>query len=73
MEWVKSHPTEAAEMSAESLGVPSKEAEFFINRVNLHFALSEDVLDDIMHYVRVLNESGYGIKSERDIRELFVN
>ena len=60
IEWVTSHPEESSKTSFEIMGVSPEEVKLFISRVHFKFARSEDVLDNIIHYIDVLNKSGYG-------------
>jgi len=71
VEWVKAHPKESAKISYDIMGVTPEEAELFLSRVNLNYKKSEDVLDNVSHYLHVLNQAGYGKKEFEDIKDLF--
>ncbi|OQX96050.1 hypothetical protein B6I21_02215 [candidate division KSB1 bacterium 4572_119] len=72
VEWVKANPKESAKISYDIMGVTPEEAELFLSRVNLNYKKSEDVLDNVSHYLHVLNQAGYGKKEFGDIKDLFV-
>lgn len=72
VEWVNSNPQEAARLSYDIMRVTPEEAELFLSRVNFNYQNSEDVVDDVSHYIHVLNQAGYGRKEFGDIQELFV-
>ena len=71
VDWVKANPKESARISYDIMGVTPEEAELFLSRVNFNYKKSEDVLDNVSHYLHVLNQAGYGRKEFGDIKDLF--
>ena len=71
-QWVQENPEASAAMIAEVMGVPVPAAELFLRRAHLAYRPSSEVLEDITHYIDVLNKSGYGGKPFGEIRSLFV-
>ncbi|NOZ61295.1 MAG: hypothetical protein GXO74_06405, partial [Calditrichaeota bacterium] len=72
VEWVNANPKEAAKLSYDIMRVKPEEVELFLSRVNFNFRNSEDVVDDVSHYLHVLNEAGYGKREFGDLKELFI-
>jgi len=72
VEWVKANPKESAKISYDIMGVTPEEAELFLSRVNFNYRKSEEVLNNVSHYLQVLNQAGYGRKEFGDIKDLFV-
>jgi len=72
VDWVNANPKESAKISYDIMGVTPEEAELFLSRVNLNYKKSKDVLDNVSHYIHVLNQAGYGKKEFGDIKDLFV-
>ncbi len=54
--WVNGHPRQAAEMSAEAMGVTVDEAESFINRATLKYKKSTDVQENLRAYLEILKK-----------------
>jgi len=71
-QWVQENPEASAAMIAEVMGVPVPAAELFLRRAHLAYRPSSEMLEDITHYIDVLNKSGYGGKPFGEIRSLFV-
>ncbi len=69
--WVEENPEASARMIAEMMGVSPQAAERFLSRVHLEVVPSRQVLDEVMHYIEVLNKAGYGGKPFGEIRPLF--
>ena len=72
VEWVNANPKEAARLSYDIMGVTPEEAELFLSRVNFTYKKSKDALENVEHYIHVLNKAGYGKKEFGDLKELFV-
>lgn len=72
IKWVTNNPKESAAMSYELMGIPPEEVELFLSRVHYNYGASENVVDDITHYIDILNKSGYGSKPFGELRELFI-
>ncbi len=71
-QWVNENPEAAALNIAEIMGVPPAAALRFLQRAHLEYKPSSAVLDDVTHYIDVLNKAGYGGKPFGEIRSLFV-
>jgi NitT/TauT family transport system substrate-binding protein len=69
--WVNENPQESARMIAEMMHVSPDAAELFLSRAHLESIPSTDVLEQVMHYIDVLNKAGYGGKPFGEIRSLF--
>ena len=72
VEWVNANPKEAAKLCYDIMGVTPEAAELFLSRVNFNYIKSEKAVDDISHYIQVLNQAGYGKKEFGDLKDLFV-
>jgi len=72
VEWVNANPKEAAKLSYDIMRVKPEEVELFLSRVHFNYKESEDVVDDVSHYIHVLNEAGYGKREFGDLKELFI-
>ena len=72
IDWVNANPKEAAKLSYDIMGVIPEEAELFLSRVNFSYRESKDVVENVSHYLHVLNKAGYGKKEFGDMEELFV-
>ncbi len=55
--WVQAHPQEAAVRSAEAMGKPAEEIEFFIRRATLHFEMAANVKTELETYLTVVGGS----------------
>ena len=71
-EWVHNNPTDSANMIAEIMSISPEKAALFLSRVHLNFVPSENVIDEITHYLDVLNKSGYGSKPFGELKPLFI-
>ncbi len=72
IKWIHEHPDETANMSYELMGIPPEEVKLFLSRVHYEYGASEDVIDQITHYIEVLNKAGYGGKPFGELRGLFI-
>ncbi len=72
VEWVNANPEEAAKLSYDIMRVKPEAVELFLSRVHFDFKNSKDVVDDVSHYLHVLNEAGYGKREFGDLEELFI-
>lgn len=72
IDWVNANPKEAAKLSYDIMGVTPEEAELFLSRVNFSYKESKDVVENVSHYLHVLNKAGYGKKEFGDLQELFL-
>ncbi len=72
IKWIHQHPDEAANMSYELMGIPPEEVKLFLSRVHYEYGASEEVIDQITHYLEVLNKAGYGGKPFGELRGLFI-
>ena len=71
-EWVHDNPAESAKMIAEIMSISPEKAALFLSRVHLNFVPSKNVIDEITHYLDVLNKSGYGSKPFGELKPLFI-
>jgi NitT/TauT family transport system substrate-binding protein len=69
--WVNENREESARMIAEVMNVSTDAAARFLSRAHLEVIPSSEVLNHVMHYIDVLNKSGYGGKPFGEIRPLF--
>lgn len=69
--WANENREESARQIAEVMHVSEAAAARFLSRAHLEVFRSKDVLDDVMHYIDVLNKAGYGGKPFGEIRPLF--
>ena len=72
VEWVNIHPTEAADMSYETMGRTQEEVRFFMRRVHFSHVRACDVLGEIQDYLGMLDARGK-LKIEADKTYLAYN
>jgi NitT/TauT family transport system substrate-binding protein len=72
IEWVNNNKDESANTIYDIMGKQPEAAKLFLSRVKLKYVDSNDAIEDITHYINVLNKSGYGKKDFGELKELFI-
>ena len=72
IEWVNENRDESANTIYDIMGKQPEAAKLFLSRVKLKYVDSTDAIEDITHYINVLNKSGYGKKDFGELKELFI-
>ncbi len=72
VDYVINNPEESAKIIYDIMGITIEEAKLFLNRVHFEYKESNEVLEPILNYLKVLNEAGYGRKKFKELESLFI-